>query len=127
MGDPTSPYIDDRDGGLYLAGSSVSLDSAAIAFQEGASPEKIVESFPTMRLAQVYGAIAYYLENEELINEYLVVGEQELQRRIRPLSLTNPDLFARLQAARRQSPKKPSGDQPAMPQVEGVVMSGAPQ
>jgi len=97
---PVSPYVEERDGGLYIAGTRVSLDSVVIRFQQGASPEKIVQSFPTLRLAQVYGAIAYYLENEKAIDAYIVEGEREFERSAVPLSQTNPDLFARLEAAR---------------------------
>ena len=101
-----SPYIDERNGGLYVAGTGVSLDSVVIRFKEGASPDKIVQSFSTLKLSQVYGAIAYYLENEESINRYLAEGEREFQSAPR-LSETNPKLFARLEAARRQlSPKR---------------------
>jgi uncharacterized protein (DUF433 family) len=96
---PASPYVEERDSGLYIAGARVSLDSVVIRFQEGASPEKIVHSFPTLKLSQVYGAIAYYLENEELINHYIAEGQRELER-IPPLSQTKPDLFTRLEAAR---------------------------
>ena len=108
MAFPVSPYIEERDGGLYVAGSRVSLDSVVIRFQEGASPEKIVHSFSTLKLAQVYGAIAYYLENEKLINEYIVEGQREFEKSIPPLSQTNPELFARLEAARRQMSRKGS-------------------
>ena len=100
---PVSPYIEARDGGLYLAGTRVSLDSVVIRFQQGASPEKIVQSFPALRLSQVYGAIAYYLENETVIGEYIIEGERELERSASPLSQTNPELFARLDAARRST------------------------
>jgi uncharacterized protein (DUF433 family) len=103
---PVSPYIEARDGGLYLAGTRVSLDSVVIRFQQGASPEKIVQSFPALRLSQVYGAIAYYLENETVIGEYIIEGERELERSASPLSQTNPELFARLDAARRQAGSK---------------------
>jgi uncharacterized protein (DUF433 family) len=41
---PVSPYIEARYGGLYVAGTRVSLDSVVIRFQQGASPEKIVRS-----------------------------------------------------------------------------------
>src|SRR5438445_92116 len=61
---PASPYIEERNGGLYVAGTGVSLDSVVIRFQQGASPDKIVQSFPTLKLSHAYGAIAYYLENE---------------------------------------------------------------
>jgi hypothetical protein len=46
MAYPISPYVDERDGGLYVAGTRVSLDSAVIRFQQGASQERFVQSFP---------------------------------------------------------------------------------
>ena len=103
---PVSPYIEERDGGLYVAGTRVSLDSVVIRFQQGASPERIVQSFPTLKLSQVYGAIAYYLENETTIGEYIAEGERDLERSTVPLSQTNPELFARLEAARREMGSK---------------------
>jgi uncharacterized protein (DUF433 family) len=99
---PASPYIEQRNGGLYIGGSRVSLDSVVIHFQEGATPEKIVQSFPTLKLSHVYGAIAYYLEHEDMVKEYIAEGERELHRLAPPLSQQNPELYARLQAARRQ-------------------------
>jgi hypothetical protein len=56
-------------------------------------------------LAQVYGAIAYYLENKQLIDDSMVESQRELEQ-IPPLSQTNPELFARLEAARRQMGSK---------------------
>jgi hypothetical protein len=73
-----------------------------IRFQQGASPDKIVQSFPTLKLFQVYGVIAYYLENENCISDYVAEGEREMERSAVPLSETNPDLFARLEEARRR-------------------------
>jgi|SRR5471030_1289477 uncharacterized protein (DUF433 family) len=106
MAYPASPYIEERNGGLYVAGTGVSLDSVVIRFQQGASPDRIVQSFPTVKLSQVYGAIAYYLENEKTISEYVAEGERELERSAVPLSQTNPDLYARLEATRRQIASK---------------------
>ena len=100
MAYPASPYIEERNGGLYVAGTGVSLDSVAIRFQQGVSPHKIVRSFPTLKLSRAFGAIAYYLENEKTVKDYLAEGERELERSAVPLSQTNPDLFARLEAAR---------------------------
>ena len=77
-----------------------------INFQQGASPKKVVRSFPTLKLSQVYGAIAYYLENEQLINEYIAEVEREFERLVPPLSQSNPELFARLEAARQKMNSK---------------------
>jgi uncharacterized protein (DUF433 family) len=106
MAHPMSPYIEERNGGLYVAGTGVSLDSVVIRFQQGADPDTIVRSFPTLRLSQAYGVIAYYLENEKAINDYVAKGEREFYRSAVPLSQTNPELFARLEAARRNLTSK---------------------
>ena len=106
MAHPASRYVEERNGGLYVAGTRVSLDSVVIRFHEGASPERIVQSFPTLKLSQVYGAIAYYLEHEKTVSEYIAEGQLELGRSLPPLSQSNPELFARLQAAREKMGSK---------------------
>jgi uncharacterized protein (DUF433 family) len=106
MAFPVSPYVEECDGALRIAGTRVGLDSVIAHFQEGRSPEQIVHSFPTVTLAQVYGAIAYYMENNKLIDDYFAEVEREFDRRVRPLSETNPSLFARLEEARRQMGSK---------------------
>jgi hypothetical protein len=52
--------------------------------------------------------IAYYLENEKTVNDYIAEGERELEQSAIPLSRTNPELFARLEVARRQIGSKRS-------------------
>ncbi|MFL6465411.1 MAG: DUF433 domain-containing protein [Bryobacteraceae bacterium] len=68
----THEYVEEREGGLYVAGSGVSLASVIIAFQEGASPEMIRQNYPSLSLAQVYGAIAFYLNHPSEAKAYLV-------------------------------------------------------
>ena len=96
-------YVEEVDGGYRVAGSRVSLDSIVYCFREGLSPESIAESFPTLTLEQVYGAIAYYLANQPIVDDYLREGEKlshELQAQSR---VRNADLITRLQRARRES------------------------
>jgi uncharacterized protein (DUF433 family) len=65
-------YVDFRDGGYYLAGTRIALDSIVLAFKDGQSPETILQSFPMAQsLARVYGAITFYLENRQLVEAYL--------------------------------------------------------
>jgi uncharacterized protein (DUF433 family) len=99
---PISPYVEERSGTLYVADTGVSIDSVLTRFQAGASTDKIVLSFPSLKLSGVYGVIAYYLENEQLINAYLAEGERESEQSAVPLSRTNPELFDRLETARRK-------------------------
>jgi uncharacterized protein (DUF433 family) len=54
-------YVEQHEGAHRVAGSRVSLDSLVYAFWDGKSPETIAQSFPTLTLEQVYGAIAFYL------------------------------------------------------------------
>jgi uncharacterized protein (DUF433 family) len=58
-------YVEERGGGYYLAGSRVSLASVILGFRDGASPETIRQNFPSLSLAQVYGAIAFYLSHPD--------------------------------------------------------------
>jgi uncharacterized protein (DUF433 family) len=65
-------YVEERDGGYYLAGTGVALDVIVRAFQEGESPEGILRSFPMAGpLVRIYGAITFYLENKEKVEAYL--------------------------------------------------------
>jgi len=106
MAFPVSPYIDQEDGALRIAGTRVGLSSVVAHFQEGRTPEQIAHCFPTVTLPQVYGGIAYYLENREQIDTFFAEVDWEFERRVRPLSETNPDLFRRLEDARRQMGSK---------------------
>ena len=106
MAFPVSPYIDQEDGALRIAGTRVGLSSIVAGFREGESPDRIAIEFPTVTVAQVYGAIAYYLENRKLVDDCLAEVDREFERRVRPLSDTNPELFARLESARQQLSSK---------------------
>jgi uncharacterized protein (DUF433 family) len=64
----TKGYIEQRDGGYYLAATRISLDSIVYAFRRGESPETICQNFELLDLEEVYGAIAYYLGNQVMID-----------------------------------------------------------
>ena len=46
-------YVEQRDGGYWVAGTRVSLDSLIYAFKRGASLETIRRSFPVLILEEV--------------------------------------------------------------------------
>lgn len=64
-------YIEERNGSYYVAGSRISLDSIVHAFRRGESPEAICQNFELLNLEEVYGAITYYLANQEDVDGYL--------------------------------------------------------
>ena len=96
----TKQYVEQREGGYWLIDSRVSLDSIVYAFLDGTPPESIVQNFPTLALEQVYGAITFYLANQEAIDIYLKAGEvifAELRQAARE---RNASLYEKLSAAK---------------------------
>lgn len=94
-------FVEERDGGYWIAGTRISLDSVVVAFKTGLSPETIAtECFPSLSLEQVYGAVTYYLGHREAIEAYLQEAEAEFEA-LRQVN--NDSEFSRKMAeARRQ-------------------------
>ena len=96
-------YVEKRDGGYWIAGTRVSLDSIVIAFLEGLSPETIVaECFPVLTLEQVYGALAYYLAHQTEIDAYLREADAEFEALREATRKGDPQFYEKLMQARRQ-------------------------
>jgi uncharacterized protein (DUF433 family) len=97
-------YIEQRDGGYYIAGTRVSLDSVIYGYLRGESPEGIADSYPALNLEQVFGAITYYLANRTMLDEYLSEARAEFARLREESRRRNPALYAKLDAARQATP-----------------------
>ena len=93
-------YIEARDGGYYLAGTRISLDSIVYSFNEGCSPEAIQEDFPSLKRSQIYGAIAFYLDHQAEIDRHLEETEREFEGSGIPMEQANPNLWSRIQRAK---------------------------
>ena len=74
----TVPLSQDQAGVLRVTGTRVSLDSVIYAFNEGATPEEIVQQYPTLDLRDVYAVVSYYLQNQGEVEKYL--GERQVRR-----------------------------------------------
>ena len=87
---------------MRVGQTNVTLETVLWAFQQGATPEDIVDQFPSLGLAEVYEVIAYYLRHRAEIDLYLVQQEQgyhetvEQIRREFPASPLQQRLRARL-------------------------------
>jgi uncharacterized protein (DUF433 family) len=95
-------YVEERKGWYYLAGTRISLDSIAQCFNEGLSPETIVGEFETLTLAQVFGAIAFYLENQPAIDAYRLRQLKRFVPARRDAAPLPENLRQRLNAAREE-------------------------
>lgn len=58
-------------GVLQISGTRVTLDSLVSRFDAGATPEEIVQQFPSLGLAEVYAVVAYVLSNRAEVDAYL--------------------------------------------------------
>ena len=94
-------YVERKENAYRIARSRVSLDSVVYEFLNGQSPERIQESFPTLSLEQVYGAITFYLAHRDEVDAYLIEGDrkfEEIRERSRQM---NPSLSRKLEEAKR--------------------------
>ena len=67
----TVPLTTDEAGVMRVGETRVSLDSVIFAFHDGATPEEIVQQYPTLNLPDVYAVISYYLQHREEVEDYL--------------------------------------------------------
>ena len=94
-------YVEQRDGGYWITGTRISLDSIVYAFKRGAAPESIQRAFPLLTLEEIYGAITFYLAHAQEIDTYLAQAEAESTIQASALNAVaraaNPAMFQRLE------------------------------
>jgi uncharacterized protein (DUF433 family) len=81
----TPPLRQDSSGALRVGESRVLLEIVIRAFQDGATPEAIVQRYSTLKLSDVYSVIGYFLRHTDEIESYLAERERqatETQQRI---------------------------------------------
>src|SRR6186997_2471088 len=96
--------VDEHDV-VRVGGSQVLLDIVIREFNNGAEPEAIAHGFPTLDLADVYGAIAYYLRHRQEVDEYLQARCQEADKFRQEIEAKQPsrvELRAKLLARKAQ-------------------------
>jgi uncharacterized protein (DUF433 family) len=73
------PLREDAAGAVRVGDSRVLLELVIRAFQDGATPETIVQRYSTLALPDVYTVIAYYLRHRNEVEGYLARREQEAE------------------------------------------------
>ena len=66
-----------EDGTIRVKGTRLLIDMIINEYKSGAIPEEIVDSFPSVEVAEVYAIIAYYLTHKEQVEKYLEKQENE--------------------------------------------------
>jgi uncharacterized protein (DUF433 family) len=86
------PFREDESGAIRIGNTRVLLELVIRAFQDGASPESIVQRYSTLSLSDAYTTIGYYLRHPQEIETYLAQREQLAESVRQKLSKTQPDL-----------------------------------
>jgi uncharacterized protein (DUF433 family) len=70
--DPVAvPLHTDPHGTVRVGGTRVTLQTLLASFLDGATPEQMIQDFDTLKLADVYAVVAYYLKNRAAVDAYL--------------------------------------------------------
>ena len=107
------PLRTDADGVVRVEGSRVTLDTIMAAFHLGATPEEILQQYPTLKLVDIYAVLAYYLRHQTEVDEYLEARRLEAERVRAENEARFPSAGIRERLmARRRDQQKPPHDPP---------------
>jgi uncharacterized protein (DUF433 family) len=98
------PLYTDPNGKIRLGNTRVLLELVIHAYSRGETVEEIVDSYPTLKLSDVYAVLAYYLTHQTEVDDYVHEADkraaqiqQEVEASYSPETLA---LRARLRALR---------------------------
>lgn len=93
-----------EDGTIRINNSRVTLDVIIHAYLRGESPEEIHEGFPSLKLRDIYGAIYYYLDHKDSVDEYLSEQQREAEetRRLIETEMPSDEWRERMRVVRDQ-------------------------
>jgi uncharacterized protein (DUF433 family) len=81
--------------------SNVTLETVVLAYQNGSTPEQIVECFPTVALADVYDVVAYYLRHQVEVEAYMAEQERQAEATVAEVQRLFPNRISRAELERR--------------------------
>ena len=93
------------EGCAYVSDTRVPLETVVFYFNQGSTPEEIVQDFPSLNLVDVYGVLTYYLNDREAADSYLADFRQRfdsVREKVRAKSDTG-SIRERLLARRKSS------------------------
>jgi uncharacterized protein (DUF433 family) len=85
------PLFDDGDGGLRVTGTRVLLERIVHAFEDGATPEGIAQSYDTVQLDDVYAVLTWYLRHKAEVEAYLHVRANAAEKIRQTIEAKQPD------------------------------------
>ena len=86
-------YVEAREDNLYIGQSRVTLQTLIEAWQTGRTPEQLQDSFPTLPLVAIYGAIKHYLEHKDEADAFFRETNELDARRQRADKAAHADFY----------------------------------
>lgn len=78
--DPRPVPLTELDNGvLRVSGTRIPLELVVEGYRAGQTPEQIVKAFDTLRLADVYTLVGYYLNHKDQVEQYLREQDEEAE------------------------------------------------
>ena len=73
------PIRIDEGGAVRVGPTRVTLETVIHAHNQGASPEEIKYQYPSVKLADIYSVIGYYLRHQTEVDAYLKQVEEKAE------------------------------------------------
>ena len=67
------------DGVVQVGKTRVTLDTVVAVFKQGTTAEEIVYRYPSLKLADVYATISFYLNHQQEVEAYLQQRQKQAQ------------------------------------------------
>lgn len=106
-------YIEAREGNLYIGQSRVTLQTLIEAWQSGRTPEQLQDSFPTLPLVAIYGAITHYLEHKDESDVFFRETDELDARRQQADEASHADFYVDMRRRMERARQRLGGDSPA--------------
>lgn len=88
-------HVREREGEYFVGNTRVTLYGAIGAWKNnGRTVEGIVDAYPSVTLADAYGAVAFYLDHEQEMDEYFAFLQREFERRRAESQAADPEFHA---------------------------------
>lgn len=100
------PLHEDDTATIRVAGTRITLDILAHAWADGATPEQIVDTYPSLTLPDVYAVVTWMLRHPDELSEYLARRQKQADEVRQLIEKTwPPEEFRAKLRARAQSKK----------------------
>ncbi|MFB8792091.1 MAG: DUF433 domain-containing protein [Potamolinea sp.] len=75
----SAPLATNADGVVQVGKTRVTLDTVVAVFKQGVTAEEIVYRYPSLKLADVYATIGFYLNHQQEVEAYLQNRQKQAQ------------------------------------------------